>query len=768
MKRLLFLGMLVWVACIGANAQGVFYQHDSSVHVYVAGSKQSLAWCGGFNNSQFTMGDLNNDGLADLVVFDTWLGLRTFLNKGSVGNPQYVYAPEYALNFPPVYDFAILADYNCDGVPDLFHRGGFGYEVWTGHYNALNQLCFTFKQDIWYYNLVAGGPANAYVNPGDIPSVVDIDGDGDLDLVSYEVLGRNLYYYRNMRVELGLPCDSLVFHLEDECWGKVLQQYWRAHILGYSCDESNLHLPKHEGGVEKTTHQGNTPCLFDWDMDGDLDYLDGSISFPNMTFLKNGRVELGLSRDSMVSQDTMWQGTTGGTSVNLSMWPAAFNVDIDNDGKNDLLIAPNSPQTSENYKCVWFYKNNSTPGSANWQFESDTFLVDQSIDVGSAAYPMLYDYDQDGKPDLFIGSDGYYQSDGTLKSKISYYRNTSTAGNPSFTLVTKDFLGLSALHWVGAAPAFGDLDGDGKVDMLVGHTDGTISFFHNSAASATVTPVWTLTATKLIDNYSLDTINTGGYATPFIYDVDHDGKPDLITGNVYGQFEYFQNLSSISGVLNLKLVNEALGTAQVDPTATFLSMSAPYIGKIDSTGNDYLLSGSNSGNIYRFGGVATGDTSALYSILDTNYSFIDSSFNYYNHPDYGVYLNFRSTITVGDIAGDGGREMIVGNARGGLELYKLKTYFPEDTNNQVQHETATVKIYPNPAKDIITVTWLNITAADVSVSLVNMAGQRIFTQTLANNYHNIIVPVADLPVGVYVCEVLAGSTRVYRKVTVLR
>ncbi len=753
---------------LAARSQSIFYQHDTSVHVIAYGNQQLLPWCGGFNNSQFTMGDLNNDGLQDLVAFDPWLGIRTFINKGTLGHPRYSYAPEYALNFPPLYDYLVLADYNCDGIPDLFHRGGVGYEVFTGHFNSLNELCFTFKQDIYYTNLVAGGPSNAYVNPGDIPSIIDVDGDGDPDLVSYDVNGQSIYYYRNMRVEKGLSCDSLEFHLTDQCWGKVKQQFWREHTLPYNCDESNLILPRHARDAEKTTHSGNTPCVFDWDMDGDMDYLDGSISFPNMTFLKNGRVEMGLGRDSMVSQDTMWQSYPGGTLVNLPMWPAAFNVDIDQDGKKDLLISPNASQGSENYKCVWYYKNNSTPGTPSWQFESDTFLVDQTIDVGTAAYPVLFDFDQDGKPDLFVGSDGYFQPGGTLKSRISYYHNTSVPGNPSFTLVTKDFLGLSGLNYVGAAPAFGDLDGDGKTDMVIGHTDGTISFFRNMAGSAGSTPILVPAETKMIDNYTLDTINTGGYAAPFIYDVDHDGKPDLVLGNVYGQFMYFQNLCTVSGSPNLKLVNEVLGQAQVDPATTFPNYSTPYIGKVDSTGTDYLLSGSNSGNIYRFGGIASGDTAATYSLLDANYSYIDSDFNYYNQPGYGVYMNLRTALTVGDIAGDGGKEMIVGNIRGGLDMYKLKIYFPEDTNNQPKREQTTVKIFPNPANESVNVYWLNTDAASVTVSIVNMEGQRLYTRTLANSYHNVTIPVGDLPNGVYVCEVLAGSTRVYQKVTIMR
>jgi len=89
--------------------------------------------------------------------------------------------------------------------------------------------------------------------------------------------------YKNMRVEDGLPCDSIRIKLKDECWGKVYQGFYRTHYLAQTCDNSTLLKP-----AGRPTHSGNTPCMFDWDMDGDMDYLDGSVSYNEMTFLKNG------------------------------------------------------------------------------------------------------------------------------------------------------------------------------------------------------------------------------------------------------------------------------------------------------------------------------------------------------------------------------------------------------------------------------------------------------------------------------------------------
>jgi hypothetical protein len=378
---LLFISLSVPVL---TDAQVSFFQRDTSIKVFAYGQEQTLAWSGGFNTPQFSMGDLNNDGLQDLIVFTPWIGVQTFINKGTAGSPNYRYAPEYALNFPPIFDYLTLADYNRDGVPDLFHQGNSGFAVYKGYYNSNSQLCFNFYMDLYYNNdIFAGGYVNAFNNPSDIPGIVDIDGDGDLDFIAYNIIGGQMNLYKNMQVEMGLPQDSIHIALKDECWGKVYQGYYRTHQLQYEC--SNAGLTRHSGG--KKTHSGNTPCLFDWDMDGDYDYLDGSVSFNEMTFLKNGRKEAGSGPDSMIYQDTVWQ--SGGKQIELSIFPAAFNVDIDQDGKKDLLIAPNGGNgTSENYNCIWYYKNLSTPGVPNWQFQSDSFLTDMTIDLGTASYPI--------------------------------------------------------------------------------------------------------------------------------------------------------------------------------------------------------------------------------------------------------------------------------------------------------------------------------------------------------------------------------------------
>jgi hypothetical protein len=260
-------------------------------------------------------------------------------------------------------------------------------------------------------------------------------------------------------------------------------------------------------------------------------------------------------------------------------------------------------------------------------------------------------------------------------------------------------------------------------------------------------------------------------SAPFIHDVDCDGLPDLVIGNVYGDFQYYKNVGSSAtpGIIKLKLSNLSLGNAVVDPNTTYPNYSTPYIGKIDSTNNIYLLSGSSSGNIYRFGGIASCDTNAIYTMLDTEYSFIDSQFNYYNHgTTYGVYLDLRSSITVGDIIGDGGKEMIIGNVRGGLEMYRMKTYWPEDSNNKIKTESEHISIFPNPANESLNVVWKNILSSDVNIRIINMEGQQILNKSLPTNYNSAAIPLFNLPNGLYVCVFETGVNRYYNKFTILR
>jgi hypothetical protein len=731
---------------LNSNAQSPkIYYENGDVKIYANSQQKTAAWCGGMNTPQFAMADLNHDGKQDIVVYETYIGVKTFINTATSGAPVYTYDPRYEANFPEVIYYLKLADYDRDNIPDLYHYGMSGFCVYKGYYNSSNALSFSFFKCLYYYSTALGW-VNAYTQPGDIPDIVDLDRDGDLDYIGYDVPGQFMTMYCNRQVEDGLPPDSIRLCLKTECWGKVLQNYSKTMALGTSCPDVFKNCPK-------TTHAGNAICVLDYDGDSDFDVFDGNISFSEVQFLKNGKTDYGKSIDTMIAQDTTW-GATAGKMVNMPMFPAPFFLDLDQDGSKDLVFTPHSAGY-ENYKCAAFYKNNGSTANPNFAYQSDTFLIDKMIDLGSASYPMFYDYDRDGKPDLFIGSDGYYQSNGTFKSYLSYYRNTSTAsGSPELTEQTRDFLGLGSQNLQGAAPAFGDLNNDGKDDLAIGLNDGTILLYLNTAVSNSMQPVWVAASTpKVMFANGTKTVDVGSYAAPFIYDIDKDGKPDLLCGSQTGHLYFYKNVSTTPGQLDLDSITNKLGAIKISDGGNFYSYSTPFIGKIDNSGKNYMLIGSVSGTIYNYDGFQAGSTAVPYTRIDSGYQ--------------GIRAGERAAVTVADVDGDGKYEMVVGNTLGGVKMYRQTSVGISKGDRQSGDRS--VKVYPNPAKDVVNIAWEPTFAqSDVRITITSVTGQVLAVYVVPVNQTSLQIKTEELPAGVYYCNVQSGLRRSASPIVIVR
>src|SRR4051812_36435834 len=74
-------------------AQTSFVRKDS-VPVYYNSVLRPFAWAGGFNSTQFSEIDLNQDGIMDLFAFDrAGNKIITFINSGIPNQVSYVFAP---------------------------------------------------------------------------------------------------------------------------------------------------------------------------------------------------------------------------------------------------------------------------------------------------------------------------------------------------------------------------------------------------------------------------------------------------------------------------------------------------------------------------------------------------------------------------------------------------------------------------------------------------------------------------------------------------
>ena len=121
-----------WFFPIGvAGLRGILSQFFEN------GNKLELATAGGLRNAKFSNFDFNGDGIKDIYAFDRTSGRSLcFVNLNDSESIRYRYAPEYEAAFPKISNWALLYDFNKDGIEDLFclptTPGIPGVEVWRG------------------------------------------------------------------------------------------------------------------------------------------------------------------------------------------------------------------------------------------------------------------------------------------------------------------------------------------------------------------------------------------------------------------------------------------------------------------------------------------------------------------------------------------------------------------------------------------------------------------------------------------------------------
>src|SRR5688500_10436224 len=99
MKRIYTFVLAIITVQAQAQFQGSVFKFNGNPAVYMNSQQKSAPWSGGFDNPQPAMGDLNNDGIIDMVIFEkNPIQIKTFINTGTPGNPYYTFEPKYIAN----------------------------------------------------------------------------------------------------------------------------------------------------------------------------------------------------------------------------------------------------------------------------------------------------------------------------------------------------------------------------------------------------------------------------------------------------------------------------------------------------------------------------------------------------------------------------------------------------------------------------------------------------------------------------------------------
>ncbi|MEK7257304.1 MAG: VCBS repeat-containing protein, partial [Bacteroidota bacterium] len=378
-------------------------------------------WVGGLNAPQWSAADLNNDGKPDLYAFDRNGEVHlTWLNIGAAGESKYQFAPEFADHFPRCVHFVLLRDYNRDGAMDLFTHGFIeglpAFRVFKGKF-VNNHLAFDRVEFPQYFAdvitiPVAGNYTNLPVNPPDYPAIDDLDGDGDLDILVLSQSLQNIAYYENQAIEKGYTDDTLIYDLKDPCWGRIYlapfaQSFTLPDPATCECPPGLVATGDDERGGG--AHGSASLCTFDDDNDGDKEILFGDLIFPHIIYGKNG----GDPEEACIeSQDTIYPSYD--SPVDLPNFPAAFCLDLDNDGLNDLMASPNVTKTAPDQLVGWFYKNIQSNEFPKFELQQKDLIVKDMLDLGTGAQPAFVDFNADGLMDLAVGNINFYTPDAPM------------------------------------------------------------------------------------------------------------------------------------------------------------------------------------------------------------------------------------------------------------------------------------------------------------------------------------------------------------------
>lgn len=732
----------MWVSVWAQDQMSTFSPASNIPVLDFAQASFEAAWAGGMNNPQFSEIDLDQDGKKDLVIFDRAdNSFTTFINNGEQGAISYPYAPQYQNWFEDCEcsGWALLRDFDCDGLEDVF-CGTLSSNIQVYKQTRFRSDSATFSPFIDFLKTDLREQFFLYSNDIDIPAIIDVDWDGDLDILSFGAIGNYIEWHKNLAIETLGRCDTMMLERDSRCWGHFFEgEFDNTAFLN---DTVSCELGDYDPSRE-ILHVGSTTTLIDLNADSLYDALVGDITFNSVYALYNGgRKDYGY----MTSVETDFP--QNGIPINVYAFPAVFHMDINNDQQKDLIVSPNS-QLGEDKVGVHVYVNGSQTETPSYTSPIRGFFQLDQFEVGSRSFPVLIDYNGDGLKDLLITnlSVTFNEPSGVVTEPLSQlYQNIGSGAEALFKQVAEDALLLrsNSPDVLGAGATAGDLDGDGKEDILYGTATGALWFFKNTTLNPAAPQF------KLEDD-NFYNISTDAYCAPTLYDADQDGDLDLFVGNRRGFIAYYRNLGTPeqpdfvwqTDTWGGVKVNDEAGGAFSDGYAQ------PAFYDIDGDQKPELLVGGITGKISIYDGVeAAVGAEAATAQLTLKEDLVDSR-----------WMDFSSPVL--DILDNTGQPVLIsGNQRGGLMLFRPTNQLT--TSLEVPKQELMVKIFPNPATDQLRIQLSEVSGRHTELTLFSLIGEQILTDNFSTQDHTLSLP--SLPTGIYLLRVRHEDSMINKKI----